>query len=90
MLQIPFPLLPEGAKPINDHIAIFHEEGEVTFLNASCGIFKCSENDQYGMRLAQAFFVRQGVGARRQERWLNRSDICRNKVAYEQAVAVDR
>jgi len=53
MLQIPIPLLPEGAKPINDHIAIFHDEGEVTFLNAFCGIFKCSENDQYGMRLAQ-------------------------------------
>ena len=31
MLQRPIPLLPEGAKPINDHIAIFHEEGEITF-----------------------------------------------------------
>ena len=90
MLQIPFPLLPEGAKPINDHIAIFHDEGEVTFLNASCGIFKCSENDQYGMRLAQGVLcsaraVKPAQLAR--ALGLNRSTVCRNKVAYEQGGA---
>lgn len=90
MLQIPIPLLPEGAKPINDHIAIFHDEGEVTFLNASCGIFKCSENDQYGMRLAQGVLcsvkaVKPAQLAR--ALGLNRSTVCRNKVAYEQGGA---
>jgi len=90
MLQMPIPLLPEGAKPINDHIAIFHDEGEVTFLNASCGIFKCSENDQYGMRLAQGVLcsakaVKPAQLAR--ALGLNRSTVCRNKVAYEQGGA---
>ena len=90
MLQIPFPLLPEGAKPINDHIAIFHEEGEVIFLNASCGIFKCSENDQYGMRLAQGVLCSAKAAKPAQlarALGLNRSTVCRNKVAYEQGGA---
>jgi len=90
MLQIPIPLLPEGAKPINDHIANFHDEGEVTFLNASCGIFKCSANDRYGMRLAQGVLcsvkaVKPAQLAR--ALGLNRSTVCRNKAAYEQGGA---
>jgi hypothetical protein len=90
MLQIPIQLLPEGAKPINDHIAIFHDEGEVTFLNASCAIFKCSDNDQYGIRLAQGVLcsanaVKPAQLAR--ALGLNRSTVCRNKAAYEQGGA---
>jgi hypothetical protein len=57
MLQQSSPLLPEGAKPVNTNIAIFCSQGEITFFNASCAIFKCSEDDQYGIRLAHAFFV---------------------------------
>ena len=53
MLQRPVPLLPENAKPVNDHIAVLYDRGEIIFLNASSAIFKCSDNDQYGLRLAQ-------------------------------------
>jgi hypothetical protein len=90
MLQRPIPLLPEGAKPINDHIAIFYAEGEITFLNASNAIFKCSEDDQYGIRLAQGVLcsakaVKPAQLAR--ALGLNRSTVCRNKAAYEQGGA---
>ncbi len=87
---MPIPLLPEGAKPINDYIAIFHDEGEITFLNASCAIFKCSDNDQYGIRLAQGVLcsanaVKPAQLAR--ALGLSRSTVCRNKAAYEQGGA---
>ena len=97
MLQRPIPLLPKGAKPVNDHIAIFYGEGEITFLNASCAIFKCSDNDQYGIRLAQGVLcsanaVRPAQLAR--ALGLNRSTVCRNKAAYElggaQALLIDK
>ena len=90
MLQMPIPLLPEGAKPINDHLAIFHDAGEIIFLNASGGIFKCSENDQYGLRLAQGVLCSvQAVKPAQLARALgvNRSTVCRNKLAYEQGGA---
>ena len=90
MLQRPIPLLPEGAKPINDHIAILYEEGEITFLNACCAIFKCSDNDQYGIRLAQGVLcsanaVKPAQLAR--ALGLNRSTVWRNRAAYEQGGA---
>jgi len=90
MLQMPMPLLPEGAKPINDHIAVFHDEGEVIFFNASCAIFKCSDNDRYGIRLAQGVLcsanaVKPAQLAR--ALGLNRSTVCRNKAAYERGGA---
>jgi hypothetical protein len=90
MLQRPIPLLPEGAKPINDQIAVFHDEGEIAFLNASCAIFKCSDNDQYGIRLAQGVLcsanaVKPAQLAR--ALGLNRSTVSRNKKAYEQGGA---
>jgi hypothetical protein len=97
MLQRPIPLLPEGAKPINDHIAIFHDKGEVVFLNASCAIFKCSDNDRYGIRLAQGVLcsadaVKPAQLAR--ALGLNRSTVSRNKKAYEkggaQALLIDK
>ena len=90
MLQRPIPLLPEGAKPINDHIAIFRDEGEVTFLNASCAIFKCSHDDSYGIRLAQGVLCSaQAVRPAQLARalGLNRSTVCRNKAAYAQGGA---
>lgn len=90
MLQRPMPLLPEGAKPINDHIAILCEEGEITFLNASCAIFKCSADDQHGIRLAQGVLcsanaVKPAQLAKALE--VNRSTVCRNKTAYEEGGA---
>lgn len=90
MLQRPIPLLPEGAKPINDHIAIFCDEGEISFLNGCSAIFKCSDNDQYGIRLAQGVLcsanaVKPAQLAR--ALGLNRSTVCRNKITYEQGGA---
>jgi hypothetical protein len=90
MLQRPIPLLPEGAKPVNDHIAVFNSEGEITFLNASCAIFKCSDNDQYGIRLAQGVLCSANAAKPAQlarALGLNRSTVCRNKAAYEQGGA---
>jgi len=84
------PLLPEGATPINDHIAIFHDEGEITFLNASCAIFKCSDKDQYGIRIAQGVLCSANAVKPAQLArvlGLNRSTVCRNKAAYEQGGA---
>ena len=90
MLQKPIPLLPEGAKPINDHIAILCDEGEIIFLNASCAIFKCSADDQYGIRLAQGVLcsanaVKPAQLAKALQ--INRSTVCRNKAAYEKGGA---
>ena len=90
MLQRPIPLLPAGAKPINDHIAIFHDEGEIAFLNASSAIFKCSDKDQYGLRLAQGVLCSaKAVTPSQLARalGLNRSTVSRNKAAYEQGGA---
>jgi Transposase protein/Winged helix-turn helix len=90
MLQIPIRLLPKGAKSINDHIAIFHDQGELIFMNASCVIFKCSDNDQYGIRLAQGVLCSsRAVKPAQLARALgvNRSTVCRNMAAYERGGA---
>lgn len=54
MLQCCIPFLPEGSQAINEHVAIFRNEGQITFFNASGAIFSYSEDDPYGLRLAQA------------------------------------
>jgi hypothetical protein len=97
MLQRPVPLLPENAKPVNDHIAVLCDGGEIIFLNASSAIFKCSDNDQYGIRLAQGVLcsanaVKPAELAR--ALGLNRSTVCRNMAVYEkggaQALLIDK
>jgi len=90
MIQKPIPLLPEGAEPINEHIAIYCGEGEITFLNASHAIFKCSNDDQFGIRLAQGVLCSANAVKPAQlakALGLNRSTVCRNKAAYEQGGA---
>jgi hypothetical protein len=91
MLQKTLPLLPEGATPINDNIAIFCSKGEIIFFNASCAIFKCSENDQYGLRLAQGVLSAANTAKPAQlarALGVNRSTVCRNKAIYEQGGAL--
>jgi len=97
MLQKPIPLLPEGAVPINEHIAIHCSEGEITFLNASNAIFKCSNDDQFGIRLAQGVLCSAKAVKPAQlakALGMNRSTVCRNKTAYErggaQALLIDK
>lgn len=90
MLQKPLPLLPKGAKPINDNIAIFCSNGEITFFNATCAIFKCAENDQSGLRLAQGVLSSANAAKPAQlarALGVNRSTVCRNKIIYEQGGA---
>jgi hypothetical protein len=90
-------MLPQDAKPVNDHIAILCEAGEVTFLNASSAIYKCSEKDQYGLRLAQGVLCSAEAATPAElarALGLNRSTVCRNRAAYEkggaQALLIDK
>jgi hypothetical protein len=86
MLQRSMPLLPEGAKAVNSNIAIFRSQGEISFFNASCAIFTCSEDDRYGIRLAQGVLcAANAVRAAQLARALgvNRSTVSRNKAIYE-------
>ena len=57
MLQSYFPFLPEGAKPINNHVAIYRHDEKIEFFTASGLIYSCKENDLYGLRLAQGIIV---------------------------------
>lgn len=91
MLQIPMPLLPKGAQPINNNIAIFHSEGEISFLNASFIIFKCSDDDQYGIRLAQGILCSSNCVKPAQlakALGVNRSTVCRNTTLFKQGGAL--
>lgn len=86
MLQQSIPLLPEGAKLINSHIAYYCDQGEIIFLNSSSPVYKCSEDDQYGLRLAQGILCSTNVVKPAQlarALGVNRSTVCRNKAIYE-------
>jgi hypothetical protein len=90
VLQQPIPLLPEGTQPINPFIAFCCSQGEITFFNSACAIFKCAEDDQYGLRLAQGILCTTGVVKPAQlarALGVNRSTVCRNKAIYEQGGA---
>jgi hypothetical protein len=36
VIQKFLPLLPEGAEPVNNNLAIFRHEGEIIFFNGYC------------------------------------------------------
>ena len=57
MLQSYIPFLPEGAEPINNHVAIYRHDEKIEFFTASGPIYSCQERDQYGLRLAQGIIV---------------------------------
>ena len=57
MLQGYIPFLPEGAEPLNDHVAIYRHDGKIDFYTASGPIYSCRESDPYGVRLAQGIIV---------------------------------
>ena len=57
MLQSYIPFLPEGAKPINNHVAIYRHDEKIEFFTASGPIYSCKESDLYGLRLAQGIIV---------------------------------
>jgi hypothetical protein len=59
VLQTYIPFLPEGAEPINNHLAIYRHDEKIEFFTASGPIYSCRESDQYGVRLAQGIIVSQ-------------------------------
>lgn len=86
MLQSYFPFLPEGAKPINNHVAIYRHDGEIVFYTSSGPIYSCRQNDHYGFRLAQAIVVTQtATTAPEMARALdiNKTTVYRNVERYQ-------
>ena len=59
MLQTYIPFLPKDAEPMNNHVAIRRHGGRIEFYTASGPIYSCSEDDAYGIRLAQGIIVSQ-------------------------------
>jgi transposase len=87
VIQNYLPLLPEGAKLINDNVAIHRHEGHIEFYNTSGLIFSCSENDRYGFRLAQGILVKQAIATPAQlskALGVNRTTVYRNLKKYEE------
>jgi hypothetical protein len=66
VLQSYISFLPEGAKPINNHMAIYRHDGKIEFFTASGPIYSCQESDLYGLRLAQEIIVSQTENYERQ------------------------
>jgi len=87
VLQTYIPFLPEGAEPINNHIAIYREDEKIEFFTASGPIYSCMENDQYGVRLAQGIIITQTATTPTQLAKaldVNRTTIYRNLKKYQQ------
>ena len=87
MLQTYIPFLPEGAKPINDHVAIYRHDEKIEFFTASGPIYSCRENDIYGVRLAQGIIVTQtATNSAELAKALdvNRTTVYRNVKTYQQ------
>jgi hypothetical protein len=86
VIQKFLPLLPEGAKLVNNNLAIFRAEGEIIFFNGYCPMLKCSSSDPYEMRLAQGVLCSTHIVKPAQlakALGVNRSTVCRNKAIYE-------
>ena len=86
MLQNHIPFLPEGAKPINDHVAIYCHDDQIEFYTASGPIYSCSKNDPYGFRLAQGIIASHTTVSPAQlgkALEVDRSTIYRNLKKYE-------
>ena len=87
MLQSYIPFLPEGAKPINNHVAIYHHDEQIEFFTASGPIYSCQESDLYGLRLAQGIIVSQTETTPAEFAKalnINRTTVYRNLNRYQQ------
>ena len=87
MLQSYIPFLPEGAKPINSHVAIYRHDGQIEFYTASGPIYACRESDTYGVRLAQGIIVSQTATTPAEFAKaldINRTTVYRNLNKYQQ------
>jgi hypothetical protein len=86
MIQKFLPLLPEGAEPVNNNLAILRRQGEILFFNGYCPMLKCSELDPYDLRLAQGVLCSAQIVKPAQLAkvlGINRSTVSRNKAIYE-------
>ena len=86
MLQVHLPFLPKGAEPINDHVAIYRHSDQIEFFTATGPIYSCSENDQYGFRLAQGLIASHTTVSPSQlakALGVNRATVYRNLKKYE-------
>ena len=87
MLQCYIPFLPEGAKPINSHVAIYRHDDKIDFYTASGPIYSFKESDIYALRLAQGIIVTQTATSAMEIAKalnINRSTVYRNVNRYEQ------
>lgn len=87
MLQSYIPFLPEGAEPINNHVAIYRHDEKIEFFTASGPIYSCRENDLYGLRLAQGIIVTQTATTPAEfakALHINRTTVYRNLSRYQQ------
>ena len=87
MLQSYIPFLPKGAKPINNHVAIYRYDEKIEFYTASGPIYSCQESDLYGLRLAQGIIVTQTATTPAQIAKalnINRTTVYRNLNRYQQ------
>ena len=87
MLQSYIPFLPEGAKPINNHVAIYRHDEKIEFFTASGPIYSCLESDTYAVRLAQGIIVTQTATTPTELAKalnVNRTTVYRNIKMYQQ------
>jgi len=87
VLQSYIPFLPEGAKPINSHVAIYRHDEKIEFFTASGPIYACRESDAYGVRLAQGIIVSQTETTPAEFAKalnINRTTVYRNLEKYQQ------
>ena len=86
MIQKFLPLLPDGAEPVNNNLAISRSQGEIVFFNGYCPMLTCAENDPYDLRLAQGVLCAANIVKPAQLAkvlGVNRSTVSRNKAIYE-------
>jgi len=87
VLQTYIPFLPDGAEPINNHVAVYRHDGKIEFFTASGPIYSCQENDLYGLRLAQGIIVIQTATTPAEFAKalnINRTTVYRNLNKYKQ------
>jgi transposase len=87
VLQSYIPFLPEGAEPINNHVAIYRHDEKIEFFTASGPIYSCRERDLYGLRLAQGIIVSQTETTPTEIAKalnINRTTVYRNLNRYQQ------
>ena len=61
-LQHRMPFLPQNATTINEHLGVAHQDGRITFFDASGPIFICRNDDEGALRFAAAMLTVPSLG----------------------------